>query len=112
MFESLGAGRPCIRRHHDKVAWTQSLEQLIQLRATGTIGAVIDLIKRQAHMHLPEPVLDREQRLADAGPEPVDGESRRIAQLPTPRDVASPELTAMAPVMRRAPRREGGGPWA
>ncbi|MFC3216247.1 hypothetical protein [Novosphingobium panipatense] len=96
MFESLGAGRPCIRRHHDKVAWTQSLEQLIQLRATGTIGAVIDLIKGQAHMHLPEAVLDREQRLADAGPEPVEGESRRIAQLRRLRDVAYTELMAVA----------------
>ena len=95
MFESLGAGRPCIRRHHDKVAWTQSLEQLIQLRATGTIGAVIDLIKGQAHMHLPEAVLDREQRLADAGPEPVEGESRRIAQLRRLRDVAYTELMAV-----------------
>src|SRR3546814_6731602 len=37
----------------------------------------------------------REQRLADAGPEPVEGESRRIAQLRRLRDVAYTELMAV-----------------
>lgn len=95
MFESLGAGKPCIRRHQDKVAWTQSLEQLIELRTRGTIGDVIDFIKAQPNILLPESVLDREQRLAEIGPEPVEGESRRVTQLRCLRALPYDELIAL-----------------
>lgn len=95
MLENLGAGRPCIRRHDEKVSWTQSMEQLIALRATGTIGAVIDFIKDQPHMKLPENVLDREQRLVNVGPEPVEGESRSVTQLRRLKNVAYSELMAV-----------------
>lgn len=95
MFESLGAGKPCIRRHQDKVAWTQSLEQLIELRTRGTIGDVMDFIKAQPNMRLPEPVVDREQRLAETGPEPVEGESRRVSQLRSLRALPYNELIAL-----------------
>lgn len=95
MFEALGAGRPSIRQHQDKVAWTQSLEQLFKLRTSGSIGEVIDFIRGQPHIHLPEAVLEREQRLADAGPEPIEGESSRVTQLRKLRDVAYTELMAV-----------------
>lgn len=95
MFEALGAGRPSIRQHQDKVAWTQSLEQLVELRTSGAIGEVIDFIRGQPHLHLPEAVLEREQRLADVGPEPIEGESSRVTQLRQLRGVAYAELMAM-----------------
>ncbi|MCW1985385.1 UNVERIFIED_ORG: DNA helicase-2/ATP-dependent DNA helicase PcrA [Sphingomonas sp. R1F5B] len=95
MFESLGTGRPSIRRHQDKVAWTQTLDQLVELRTTGLIGDVIDFLRDQPHMHLPEAVLEREQRLAAAGPEPVEGESSRVTQLRKLRAVPYTELMAV-----------------
>jgi hypothetical protein len=38
-------------------------------------------------MRLPAALEDRERRLAETGPEPVDGESRRVTQLRKLRDV-------------------------
>lgn len=95
MFEALGAGRPSIRQHQDKVAWTQSLEQLVELRKNGLIGEVIDFVSGQPHMHLPDAVLEREQSLADVGPEQIEGESTRVTQLRQLRGVAYTELMAV-----------------
>lgn len=43
-------------------------------------------------MRLPEAVRDRERRLRGAGPEPIEGESRRIGQL---RNVLYTEIIAL-----------------
>ncbi|MCZ4343951.1 UvrD-helicase domain-containing protein [Sphingomonadaceae bacterium G21617-S1] len=95
MFECFGAGMPRIRRHQDKVAWAEAMQALIALRLSGSIGEVIDFIAEQPHMRLPEAVEDREQRLADVGPEPVEGESRRVTQLRKLRAVPYTELIAL-----------------
>ena len=95
MFECFGAGMPRIRRHQDKVAWSASMEALIALRLAGSIGDVVDFIAAQPHMRLPEAVEEREQRLAAAGPEPVDGESRRVTQLRKLRAVSYAEVIAL-----------------
>lgn len=95
MFESLGAGRPCIRRHEDKAAWTRTLKRLVELRKSATIGEVVDFIASQPHMRLPDAVEEREQRLAEVGPEPVEDEPRRVTQLRKLRAVAYRELIAL-----------------
>src|SRR3546814_17457222 len=81
MFECFGTGRPRIRRHLDKVAWADAMASLIALRLSGSVGEVIDFIAAQSHMRLPEAVEEREKQLAETGPEPVEGESRRVTQL-------------------------------
>lgn len=95
MFECFGAGMPRIRRHQDKVAWAEAMQALIALRLSGSIGDVIDFIAAQPHMRLPEAVEDRERRLAETGPEPVEGESRRVTQLRKLRAVPYTEVIAL-----------------
>jgi DNA helicase-2/ATP-dependent DNA helicase PcrA len=95
MFECFGAGMPHIRRHQDKVAWTEAMQALIALRLSGSIGEVIDFIAAQPHMRLPESVDARENRLAEAGPDPVEGESRRVTQLRKLRNVPYTEIIAL-----------------
>ncbi|WBQ16302.1 UvrD-helicase domain-containing protein [Sphingobium yanoikuyae] len=95
MFGCFGTGTPKIHKHGDKVAWTQAMTALIALRTSGTIGEVVDFIAAQPHMRVPEPVEEAERRLADAGPEPVEGESRRTTQLRKLRAVPYTELIAL-----------------
>lgn len=95
MFDCFGAGIPRIRRHQDKVAWSETMDALIALRQTGTIGDVIDFIAAQPHMRLPAAVEEREQRLAEVGAEPVEGESRRVTQLRQLRAVPYTELISL-----------------
>jgi DNA helicase-2/ATP-dependent DNA helicase PcrA len=95
MFECFGIGMPRIRRHQDKVAWAEAMQALTALRLSGSIGEVIDFIAAQPHMRLPEALEDRERWLAATGPEPVEGESRRISQLRKLRAVPYTELIAL-----------------
>lgn len=95
MFECFGAGMPRIRKHMDKVAWADAMVALIALRLSGSIGEVIDYIAAQPHMRLPEAVEERERRLAETGPEPVEGESRRVTQLRKLRAVSYAEVIAL-----------------
>lgn len=60
MFELLGDGAPPPRSHADKVRWTNLLDELNNLRTTGTIGGVIDLIGSSGFLRLPEGVARRE----------------------------------------------------
>ena len=95
MFECFGAGMPRIRRHQNKVAWSKTMNDLITLRQSGTIGDVIDFISAQQLMRLPATVEERELKLAEVGAEPVAGESRRVTQLRKLRDVPYAELIAL-----------------
>lgn len=95
MFGFFGTGTPKIRKHADKVAWSGAMTELIALRKTGTIGDVVDFVVAQPHMRLPEPMEEAELRLADAGPEPVEGEPRRVTQLRKLRAVPYTELIAL-----------------
>ena len=95
MFECFGGSMPRIRRHQDKVAWSDTMNELIALRQTGSIGDMIDFIVAQQHMRLPAAVVEREQQLAEVGAEPVEGESRRVTQLRKLRDVPYTELIAL-----------------
>jgi len=95
MFGCLDAGRPSIRRHQDKAAWSQSFQELVELRHTGTIGQVIDFMRAQELMRVPEAVIDREIRLAAVGEAPIENEPRRVSQLRRLRDVSYAELMAV-----------------
>lgn len=95
MFNCFGAGMPRIRRHQDKVAWSETMNDLITLRQSGTIGDVIDFIAAQQLMRLPATVEERELKLAEVGAEPVAGESRRVTQLRKLRAVPYAELVAL-----------------
>ena len=95
MFDHFGTGMPRIRRHQDKIAWSESMNGLEELRLDGTVGEVIDFIKAQPHMSVPPEVERREQKLAEAGPEPAEGETRRVSQLRKLRNVAYSEIMAL-----------------
>jgi len=95
MFQSLGAGRPSIRRHRDKAVWMEVFEQLIELRGTGSIGDVVDFLAGQECILLPEGVEERERRLAEVGAIEVEGEPRRVTQLRKLRGVPYVEIIAL-----------------
>lgn len=95
MFECFGAGIPRIRKHMDKVAWSDAMGALIALRLSGSIGEVIDFLAAQPHMRLPEAVEERERRLREIGPQPIEGESRRVTQLRKLRAISYSEIIAL-----------------
>ncbi|WPN21773.1 UvrD-helicase domain-containing protein [Pseudomonas marginalis] len=95
MFKHLASDRPTIRQHGDKVAWVEAMNTLDELRLTGTIGDVIDHLRRVPQMQLPDAVVRNEQRLEAAGEEVSDEEPRRVTQLRKLRGVPYRELIAL-----------------
>ncbi|MGE8359392.1 UvrD-helicase domain-containing protein [Pseudomonas sp.] len=95
MFVFLASDRPTIQRHQDKTAWSQAMELLSNLRLTGTVGDVIDYLRTISLLQLPEAVLRNEQKLSEAGEEPVEDEPRRVTQLRQLRAVRYTELIAL-----------------
>lgn len=52
MFAALDARTPSITQHAEKQQWTTQLDELLTLRDTGTIGAVLDHLKKTARPRL------------------------------------------------------------
>ena len=76
MFRILGT-RPELSTHEDKVAWATDMAALADARANGSIGEVVDLLKKTCRPRLPDRVARREQELAAAKD---DAESPRSLQ--------------------------------
>jgi DNA helicase-2/ATP-dependent DNA helicase PcrA len=64
MFELLGTRTPRIMSIADKKSWAEDMEKLLAIRATGTIGEVLDCLKKTKRPRLPEAVENREHELA------------------------------------------------
>lgn len=91
MFEILGDGRPTIVSRADKAQWKQDIETLLILRATGTIGAVMDHL-HTSNLRLPNAVQRREDRLAN-----LDEENKEaVARHQNLRAVPYKQVTALA----------------
>lgn len=72
MFEAYGKG-PTIRSHADKLSWRTDIDDLLELRQSGTIGDVIDHLKRTHRPPLSSRLAKREEELlALAGAHPTD----------------------------------------
>ncbi|KQR29882.1 DNA helicase II [Rhizobium sp. Leaf155] len=94
MFRLLG-GAPTIRKPSDKVEWRVEMDQLVKLRAEGTIGDVLDLLKQTKRPRIADRVAKREEEIAQLEPEPTEGESKSLRRHLRLRDVAYKELIAL-----------------
>ena len=79
----------------EKRAWATDMRRLVELRQTGTIGEVIDLLQQTRRPRLPEAVLRNERRLAEAKREEID-ETRVLRQIEKLRLLPYSELISVA----------------
>lgn len=61
MFEALGGSIPAIQIKEDKLKWYNAMEELLKLRAQGTIGQVVDYMRKTRHPQLPD-ALERQSK--------------------------------------------------
>ncbi len=95
MFATIGVRSDCIRSIEDKQAWAKDMRSLIELRKTGTIGEVLDLLKETCRPRLPEKVQGSETELANATLEEIT-ESRTLSQTSKLREIPYTELISLA----------------
>lgn len=91
MFRLTGKA-PTIRTHDDKLSWRTDMDALQELRLGGTIGQVLDHLKKTRRPRLTDGVAKREDEIDRLGPEPVEDEPRSIGRHRALREVAYTEL--------------------
>jgi DNA helicase-2/ATP-dependent DNA helicase PcrA len=95
MFSSMGIRTNYIRSLKDKKAWTKDMQALLEVRETGTIGQLLDLLKTTKRPRLPEKVLNTENQLTQASPEEIN-ESLTLKQIQKLREIPYQELSSLA----------------
>jgi DNA helicase-2/ATP-dependent DNA helicase PcrA len=96
MFAVLGGRTPAIRSHADKEEWSRNMNKLLELRSTGTIGAVVDHLRKTRRPRLPDPVERKEQELEKQNKNQDAEESGSIARLKNLRNVSYKEVIALS----------------
>lgn len=91
MFRLTG-NAPTIKTHADKISWRTDMDALQALRSSGTIGQVLDHLKKTRRPRLTDGVAKREDEIDRLGPEPVEDEPRSIGRHRALRGVAYTEL--------------------
>ena len=95
MFSVIGRRVGNLSNAEAKRAWARDMQRLVDLRATGNIGDVIDLLKETRKPRLPDAVLRTENRLAEAARKEID-ESRTLKQIESLRPLPYSELISLA----------------
>ena len=95
MFATIGVRPDCIRSLEDKQTWARDMRTLNELRETGTIGEVLDLLKKTRRPRLPDTVQRTETELAKANLEEIE-ESRTLRQISKLRAIPYTELMSLA----------------
>jgi DNA helicase-2/ATP-dependent DNA helicase PcrA len=95
MFSVIGRKVGSLANLAEKRDWTSDMQRLVDLRATGTIGDVIDLLRVTRKPTLPDAVNRAEQKLAEATREEIDA-SRTLRQIEMLRPIPYSELIALA----------------
>lgn len=94
MFRLLG-GAPTIRKPADKAEWRAQMDQLVELRAEGAIGDILDLLKNTKRPRIADRVAKREEEIGQLEAEPTEGESKSLRRHLQLRSVAYKELVAL-----------------
>lgn len=66
MFNALAMEVPPIKSHKDKIRWSNFMHNLLKYRSEGSVGDVIEYIKRMSLIQLPSAVEDKEKLLASS----------------------------------------------
>ena len=72
MFKAFNVNLPKIKKHSDKVLWHRDITRLNELRTTGTVGSVIDLLKETKKPRLSKRIEERELKYNQLTQKPVN----------------------------------------
>jgi DNA helicase-2/ATP-dependent DNA helicase PcrA len=95
MLGVLGGKTQVIRSHADKAAWSEHIASLLKLRETQTSGAMLDQLRKDQLIPMPEAVERKERTLEKLGASPVPDEADEITRLRQLRAVPYKEVIAL-----------------
>ena len=95
MFRALGANVPAIRAQADKMKWSEAMDKLIELRASATVGDVVDHLLAVRRPRVPNAVERRERELREFDPEAGEDMPGVLKELGDLRAVSYQEIVAL-----------------
>jgi len=95
MFKAMGGRRPAILSHSDKESWTKDMDTLLGLRETGTIGDILQHLKRTKRPHLSSNIEKKEQEFDIIGTNKDPDEPSSITRLRKLKTVPYKEIIAL-----------------
>jgi DNA helicase-2/ATP-dependent DNA helicase PcrA len=95
MFRALGYNAPAIRAQADKKKWSEAMDKLIELRASATVGDVVDHLLAVRRPRVPNAVERRERELREFDPEAGEEMPRVLKELSDLRGVSYQEIVAL-----------------
>lgn len=81
MFEALGASKKYVLKVADKARWSKSMDRLMKLRDSGTVGDVVTHLRNKRLPRLPDAVERLEKRLENFDPEGDEEMPRSLKEL-------------------------------
>ena len=94
MFTLMG-GTPTVRKIADKTRWREDMDKIIDSRANGTVGQLIDHLKASRRPRLADRIAAREDEIAKLGPEVTEDEPKSLKRHRRLREVAYTEIVAL-----------------
>lgn len=95
MFCALGSNVPAIRALADKKKWSEAMDKLIELRASETVGDVVDHLLAVRRPRVPDSVERRERELREFDLEAGEDMPRALKELESLRAVPYQEVVAL-----------------
>ena len=94
MFDVLGQGGT-LKKHSEKQAWANDMKSLDALRENGTVGDVLDLLKKTRRPRLPDNVTRREDDMAAFNPDAGETEKPSVNRHRRLREVKYQEIVSL-----------------
>jgi DNA helicase-2/ATP-dependent DNA helicase PcrA len=91
MFKVLGSG-PAITKHEDKASWRGDMDALQKLRTEGTVGQILDHLKKSKRPSPPDRLLRRDDELAALNGEPIPDDATALQRYSRLRNVRYDEI--------------------
>lgn len=91
MFRIFGSG-PAITKHEDKSCWRRDMDALQKLREEGSIGQVIDHLKRTRRPSPPDRILRRDEELRVLNGNPIPEDASALQRYSRLRDIPYREV--------------------
>jgi DNA helicase-2/ATP-dependent DNA helicase PcrA len=95
MFAALGSKVPAIKSQTDKKTWAKSMNRLLELRQTGTVGDVVAHLRATGRPWLPDAVEQLESELDTMDALPEGEVPRSLIELQKLHDVPYQEMVAL-----------------
>ncbi len=95
MFAALGGSIPAIQAKEDKVKWASAMDELLKLRAQGTVGQVVDHLRQTRRPRLPDALEKRLKNLESFDKNAGEEMPRALLELEKLRAVPYKEIISL-----------------